>query len=316
MASRTAQARPGQPLAAFGAGKVILLGEHGVVFGQPALAGPLSWGVTATAAWAKRCSLDLPPALSKPARNSLNRAFERVAHAVGRPKVRVRLESDLPVSMGLGSSAAVAVACARVLLQAAGKPLEVAAVEALAFSMEREFHGSPSGIDSTTSSRGALIRFRKAPGAKAGQVKPVRSPRPLKLLVALAGPRPSTRDTVASLAARRERWPARYERLIRELGQVATEGVRAVEHGDLEGLGDAMNVNHGLLSALGLSSEGIDAMVHRLRRLGALGAKLTGAGGDGGAVIGLFLEPEPIVAKLTREGIRCFGSQIAGPRTL
>jgi mevalonate kinase len=57
-------------------------------------------------------------------------------------------------------------------------------------------------------------------------------------------------------------------------------------------------------------------MVHRLRLLGALGAKLTGAGGDGGAVIGLFLEPESAVAQLTRQGVRCFSSQVAGPRAL
>jgi mevalonate kinase len=64
---------------------------------------------------------------------------------------------------------------------------------------------------------------------------------------------------------------------------------------------------------MGLSSAGIEDMVHRLRRMGALGAKLTGAGGDGGAVIGLFEDPAPAIARLTREGIRCFSSQIAGP---
>jgi mevalonate kinase len=77
-----------------------------------------------------------------------------------------------------------------------------------------------------------------------------------------------------------------------------------------------MNVNQGLLCALGVSSGRIDAMVDRLRQMGALGAKLTGAGGDGGAVIALFREPEPAVARLNREGIRCFESQISGPRTL
>ena len=98
------------------------------------------------------------------------------------------------------------------------------------------------------------------------------------------------------------------------MGRLAAEGAKAVEAGDLEALGDAMNVNHGLLAALGLSSPALDEMVHRLRALGALGAKLTGAGGDGGAVIGLFLEPEPAVRELTRQGMRCFGSQLAGPR--
>jgi mevalonate kinase len=75
-----------------------------------------------------------------------------------------------------------------------------------------------------------------------------------------------------------------------------------------------MNVNQGLLGALGLSSPGIEALVYRLRALGAKGAKLTGAGGDGGAVIGLFERPAPVVARLTREGIRCFSSPLSGSR--
>jgi mevalonate kinase len=182
--------------------------------------------------------------------------------------------------------------------------------------MEEEFHGQPSGIDHTTSAQARLILYRRRPGTPLGIARPVRSPRPLKLLVALLGPRPPTRATVAALRARTERWPSRYGRLMRELGALAREGASAVEAGDLEALGDAMNASHGVLSALGLSSASIDQMVHRLRGMGALGAKLTGAGGDGGAVIGLFLEPEPQVARLRRQGVVCFGSQIAGPRTL
>ena len=77
-----------------------------------------------------------------------------------------------------------------------------------------------------------------------------------------------------------------------------------------------MTMNQGLLAALGLSSPSIEAMVYRLKGLGALGAKLTGAGGDGGAVIGLFHEPEPAVVRLRRAGVDCFASQLAGPRAL
>jgi mevalonate kinase len=186
----------------------------------------------------------------------------------------------------------------------------------VALEMEREFHGTPSGIDHTTSAMGGLILFRRRPGEKRGSARRVRSPRPLKVLVALAGKRQSTRETVADLRARTQQWPERYRRLIREIGRVAEEGARAVEEGDLEALGDAMTVNHGLLVALRLSSAPLDEMAHRLRRVGALGAKLTGAGGDGGAVVGLVLEPEPAVARLRREGVACFASQLAGPQAL
>jgi mevalonate kinase len=301
---------------AFGAGKVILLGEHAVVYGHPALAAPLSWGVHSHARPAPRCSLVLPAGVRGANRRRALVAFDRAAGACGRPRVRVELEGNLPVSMGLGSSAALSVACARVLLDSAGRRATVGDVCRVALAMERTFHGTPSGVDHACSATGKLILYRKSPGASLGAVRVVRSPRPLKILVALIGDRPATRDTVAGLRARIQRWPRRYRRILAEMGHLAREGAGAIEAGDIESLGDAMNVNQGLLRALGLSSAGIEAAVDRLRALGARGAKLTGAGGDGGAVIGLFLEPEPAVARLRRMGVRCFSSQIGGPVTL
>jgi mevalonate kinase len=304
------------PWLGFGAGKVILLGEHSVVYGYPALAGPLSYGVTARGVKAKKPQLALSGTLNRAQRALLTRSFQRAAGLCGNPGVKVSLESELPLSMGLGSSAALSVACVRLLLKAAGRkdtPREVARV---ALEMEREFHGTPSGVDHTTSAEQQLILYKRLPDQSAGRLRALKSPRPLKVLVALAGERSPTKKTVAALRERQARWPARYQRLFQQIGTVATEGAKAVEAGDLEALGDAMNVNQGLLSALGLSSPPLESMVYRLRAMGALGAKLTGAGGDGGAVIGLFLEPEPAVAKLLQLGVRCFSSQLAGPRAL
>jgi mevalonate kinase len=301
-------------LVGFGAGKVILLGEHSVVYGHAALAGPLSYGVTARGQPARRCQLLLPATLTRPRKALLNRAFARAAKLCGTPGVKVSLESELPQSMGLGSSAALSVACSRVLLKAAGRADSVREVVRLALEMEQEFHGTPSGVDHTTSAREQLILYKRTPGQSSGRARAVESPRPLKLLVVLAGDRSPTKKTVGALRERQVRWQARYTRLFQEIGKVAREGAQAVEAGDLEGLGDAMNVNQGLLAALGLSSPPLEEMVYRLRAMGALGAKLTGAGGDGGAVIGLFLEPEPAEAKLLGLGVRCFSSQLAGPR--
>lgn len=304
------------PLTGFGAGKVILLGEHSVVYGYPALAGALSRGVTASAVKARKPQLALPDTFTRPQRALLTKAFQRAAGLCGNPLVKVSLESELPLSMGLGSSAAVSVACARVLLKAAGKKDSAREVAQVALAMEQEFHGTPSGVDHTTSAMQELILYKRLPEQSSGKARGVKSPRPLQVLVALAGERSPTKKTVGALRERQARWPERYRRLFREIGVVATEGAKAVEAGELEALGDAMNVNQGLLAALGLSSPPLEEMVYRLRALGALGAKLTGAGGDGGAVIGLFLEPEPVAAKLLQQGVRCFTSQLAGPRAL
>jgi mevalonate kinase len=306
--------RPGPAqthLTAFGPGTVILLGEHGVVYGHPALAAAISRGMRAWGIPSDATSLEMPEGVSDVHQAALERAFARAAKKTGHPKISVHLESELPLSMGLGSSGALAVAVSRVLLEArTGQPPKAKDVEALALEMEKEFHGTPSGVDHTTSARGTLVLFKK------GKATEVKAPRPLKVLVALVGPRQSTKLTVGALRERQKRWPARYRKVFDHIGRLVLEGAGAVRSGDLDALGDVMNMNHGMLGALGLSSPPIEEMVYRLRAHGALGAKLTGAGGDGGAVIGLFREPEPTVMKLRAQGIDCFASQLAGPRAL
>ena len=242
--------------ASFAPGKVILLGEHGVVYGQPALAAPLSWGVTARGASAARCSLELPSQLRGLVRGILQTAFQRAARLCGQPKIQVRLESDLPPSMGLGSSAAVSVACAKLLLNASGRSAKSSEVLRIAGEMERVFHGNPSGVDHTCSAQGRMILFRRANGGRAARVRQVRSQRPVKILVALVGNRQSTRLTVAGLAERHARWPIRYQRIFKEMGRVVEEGARAVEIGDLEALGDAMH--HRILQPFVMQHGGID----------------------------------------------------------
>ncbi len=278
---------------AFGPGKVILLGEHAVVYGHPALAVPLTLGVTARGRPAERCSLTGLQDLTLAQRRMLDTAFDTVAEATGRPPLRIALASTLPVSMGLGSSAALAVAVSRLLLSASGTPASPARVLALALRMEETFHGTPSGVDHTVSAHGTPLLYRRPVAGRPGRVRRVRIGARATLVLALTGPRRGTQETVGALRRRAARWPERYGRLFREMGRLAVEGTAALEAGDLESLGDAMNVNHGLLAAAGVSSPALDGAVDALRRAGALGAKLTGAGGDGGAVVALFRRRPP-----------------------
>ncbi|MFT3836015.1 MAG: mevalonate kinase [Myxococcaceae bacterium] len=293
----------------FAPGKVIVLGEHAAVYGHPALAAPLSRGVEAVAVRSKTCEIAVPAELSAAQSQALQRAFKAGAAVFGSPKVRVEVTSRLPVSVGLGSSGALSVACARALAAVVGEENPAKILEG-ARAMEGEFHGQPSGVDHTTSATGEMVIFQR------GKAKVVIAKKPVEVVVAISGPRASTKSTVAALRERQARWPERYARLFTEVGRLVKEGAESVRRGDLDSLGDLMNLNHGLLTALGLASESIDAMVRRLRKMGALGAKLTGAGGDGGAVIGLFKEPELIVQQLRAQGIDAFASHLAGPRPL
>ncbi len=303
---------PRPTLTAFGPGKVILLGEHAVVYGTTAVAVPLALGVRAVAVPAAACGLRLPRALRGARRRQLVRAFWEAAEAAGRPAVSLSLQSSLPLSVGLGSSAAVSVAVAGVLLAAASGRVPARKLRALAHRMEVVFHGTPSGVDAACSALGVPIRYQRRGARRPPLVRPLHVARPFELLVALAGVRQPTAQTVAGLRRRQARWPARYRRLFREVGQVAEEGARAAEGGDLQALGDAMNVNQGLLVALGVSSPALDGMAGWLREAGALGAKLSGAGGDGGAVVGLFEmgQGDRARARLARAGVSCFVSPV------
>jgi mevalonate kinase len=292
-------------LEAFGPGKIILLGEHAAVYGQPVLAGAISRGVRVRGVPAAKGRIEVPAGLSRVQAEALERAFAAAEAAVKAPPLFVSIESSLPVSMGLGSSAALSVAVSKLLLSAKGRSFGPDQVMKLAAKMEGEFHGTPSGVDHTTSARGELVLYRRE-----GPTRAVKAKRTLRVVVALAGERTATKATVAALRERRARWPKRYTRVFAEIGRLASEGAKAIAKGDLEELGDLMNMNHGLLWAMQLSSERIDATVRRLRALGALGAKLTGAGGDGGAVIGLFEDPAPAVQQLSAEGVPCFESAL------
>ena len=262
----------------FGHGKLILLGEHAVVFGQPALAAGIPNGVRATAtpgtgrvqvpAW----GIDARVGDGSPVGTAAARLLEKLG-------VRDRdfvLEADLPSRAGLGSSAAMAVALAR-----AASP-DAAPAELLAAVAESEsvFHGTPSGIDAAAALHGGIGCFRLADGWR-----PVPIQRRIKVCVGLSGKPRDTKTQVEAVGRLVARMPA-ARRIVELLGEVTEAGLLAVKDGDIDNLGRLFDMAHGLLAALRVSSPELEALVHAARASGAIGAKLTGAGG-GGAVIAI-----------------------------
>jgi hydroxymethylglutaryl-CoA reductase len=108
--------------------------------------------------------------------------------------------------------------------------------------------------------------------------------KPLSFVIGVSGRESLTADHVAKVRAAWQRQPGRYDRIFDDIDSLALAGVRAIERGDRAELGDLMNVNHGLLNALQLSTPELEELVHIARRAGALGAKLTGGGGGGSMV--------------------------------
>jgi mevalonate kinase len=290
------------PLATAAApGKLILLGEHAVVYGRPALAVPVH-AVKATATvWPAasplvitsrvvgnlteptwRVAVDTAPdtdPLATAARTTLDRLGSQAL-----PSWSIEITSDIPVARGMGSSAAVAVAVVRVIAKAAGVDLDHSAVAAAAFEAERCTHGTPSGIDNTVIAWERPICFRQ------GQGTPLPLPVPLYLMVADSGQRGATSELVAGVRIRRGARPEVYEAWFNQIERLVNGASAALAAGDLARVGRAMDSNHLVLQAMQLSTPELDNLIAAARYAGALGAKLSGAGGGG--VIVALVEPQ------------------------
>ncbi|HKO51470.1 MAG TPA: mevalonate kinase [Polyangiaceae bacterium] len=287
-------------------GKVILLGEHAVVYGVPAIAAGIERGAEASARAAPSSSLRIGQRSAAAGDDSeLGRAFTALLESLGAPALEVEATLELPPGSGLGASAALGVAIARAVLAASGAPLDSARVLAAAAAWEAVYHGNASGVDAAAAAHDGCLWFDRAHG-----LQPIALGRDLVLAIGLAGPPASTKLMVEGVARLRERRPEVVDKALQGIHALVRNAKLCLEAGDLPGLGSLMNYNQMLLSGLFVSTEGIERCCGLARDAGALGAKLTGAGG-GGAVVALCdASAEPILAAWGAAGIECFGSLV------
>jgi mevalonate kinase len=291
-------------------GKVILLGEHAVVYGVPAIAAGIERGVKASAAPAASSSLRVAERSAVPGDGTdLGRGFEALLGELGASNLAVEATLELPPGSGLGASAALGVAIARAILDAQGLPAEPARVVRAAAAWEGVYHGNPSGVDAAAAANDGCIWFDKASGTTQIALK-----RDLVLAIGLAGPPASTKLMVDGVARLRARRPAVVEKALEGVRALVQNARLCLEAGDLPGLGSLMNYNQMLLSGLFVSTEGIERCCALARDAGALGAKLTGAGG-GGAVVALCDgDSVAILTAWRAAGVECFGSFVRAAR--
>jgi len=282
-----------------GYGKIILLGEHSVVYGYRAVAAPLNLSIRAevTGDTAHNelaiSGWDADPAAHNPAGAKLaTRVAELIASRLGvdGTPVRVEVYPELPRASGLGASAALAVSVIRAMVHRFDLQVSEADISQLAFECEQLVHGTPSGIDNTVATFGRTILFQKTD--EGNSITDLTLAKPIPVVVGLTGVRSLTAETVGRVHAGWEKNPQHYDAIFAEIDDLVMTGVAALQRGDLPALGEVMNLNHGLLNALQVSSPELEAAVDLARRSGALGAKLTGGGG-GGAMIAIA-EPDRI----------------------
>jgi mevalonate kinase len=286
-------------------GKVILLGEHTVVFGEPAIAAAIDRRLAVSV------RIDREPSSSGDPRIDQAVALAAGDFAIDPRTLRVDITSDIPPACGLGSSAAFSLALVRALASLAERGLSVDEIRAHASRVEDVFHGTASGVDVAAAADGGVIWFERSDPPR---IERLSVAKPLDVVVALSGQPRSTAGPVARLRARHAARPDLYGRFFRLAGELARAGREALGTGDLEALGELMDAAQGLLNALGVSTAILERMIGIARGAGALGAKLTGAGG-GGAIIALAPSGnDAIVGELRAAGFETFASRIGGGR--
>jgi len=279
--------------------KIILFGEHAVVYGQPAIAIPVTslrarvyaepttpqTGVTIHSPNTRQViTVDL---LDPDPQSSLAYAVQLVCQKFGitdLPDYALHINSSIPLGRGLGSGAAVGTALVKVLLQIFEKTLPLAELNQLIFEVEKKHHGTPSGIDNTV-----IVYEQPVYFVKGEPIRTFKIGRSLSLLIGDTGYGTSTHITVGDVRRLYELDAEHYMTIFNRIGKITRDARRCIERGDAFRLGRLMNENHDLLQRLTVSSIELDFLCEMAVEAGAYGAKLSG-GGRGGNMIALVAD--------------------------
>lgn len=281
-------------------GKLILFGEHFVVYKVPALVG-------AVAAYTD-CSIEVADA-----EDSTNEKETGVVEIIdNRPavpnyktkkaeegkkaidlvlnhfkifgkgkKATLTFGGNLCCASGIGASAAQVVALARAVKETLPEfaNLTDEEVNAAGYEGEKGYHGTPSGIDNTAATFGGLLKFQRTDGEPIFEKKAIKEP--IRIVYASTGITSSTTEVVGDVRAKKEADPAWFDDLLKKYCDLATKGEKALEEGDMTKLGELLNENHKLLQDLTVSCKELDTLVDAARSAGAIGAKMSGTGRGG-----------------------------------
>ena len=269
-------------------GKVILLGEHAVVYGKPAIGIPLlSVNATVTITRSRDAfsinTFDVHGILTRrdtdhPLINLAIATFKHLGKTID--PLELTVTSTIPVASGLGSGAAVAASLVKALYTFYDVTHDYAAINTLVYQAETQYHGTPSGIDNTIIVYETPIYFMK------GHPDTIPISGQFHFLVADTGIPASTRQSVQLVRQQYEIQRHRTQTLLDHIETVVIHARQAIMTGDVVQLGKQMTHNHRLLQQLAVSSTELDQLVNASLVAGSLGAKLSG-GGCGGNMITL-----------------------------
>lgn len=301
-----------------GHGKVILFGEHAVVYGSHAIAAPIPLAMQAKVSDSEKEGVNLiisrwgvEERLKRHAEHkySIFKSLDMILDELKLHDQNMQIEifPYVPRAMGLGGSSSLAVAIVRALSAHFNLNLSDEEVWRLSFESEKIVHGTPSGIDNTLATYGRFLLFKKGdPPFMQDMVVP----KPLRIVIGLTWVESLTAKMVARVRAAWERNKRLYNNIFNEIDMLTLQAVDAIKNYDLPQLGELMNINQGLLNAIQVSCREIEELVDIARSNGALGAKLTGGGG-GGAMIALCPDnAEKVAMAIKAAGYQAFITDI------
>ena len=275
-------------------GKIYLFGEHAVVYGEPAIACAVELRTRVTASISDKITIssDLgTTGLDHEIHPYVSSAIEKL----GAKKVSLEISSDIPVGSGLGSSAAVTIAT----LSAINLEFKLGhsndEIARMGHEIEQKVQGAASPTDTFVSTFGGVVEIPSRRrldllycGVVIGNTNKGATPK-------------KTAKLVKHVASLRQEYPEVIDPIIRMIGSFSKKGEILVKKKDYVSLGKLMNVNHGLLDALGVGTAELSALVYAARSAGAYGAKITGAGG-GGCMVALTDSPDKVASAIENAG--------------
>jgi mevalonate kinase len=314
--------------------KIILFGEHFVVYGEPAIVMAIDRRAHAeaelrqdkrlrfhstnlnTSCYFEEGIFKVEQGDAKETRlkfEPVKLAVEKVLAASGKNVgMDITISSEIPVGAGLGSSAAVVASVTAAVSALLGSEYSKQEIFRIAFEAEKAVHGTPSGVDPAIATFGGTLLFQVDTGFKPLEVKT-----DVPLVIGNTGVERSTKIQVEKVREMMDSFPQIADPLRKAAREIVLRAVTALQENDLETLGRLMNMNHALLYGIGVSDESLEWLINAARKAGALGAKLTGAGG-GGCMAALARRERlenvseaimraggsPFIARKTDEGVR------------
>jgi mevalonate kinase len=275
-------------------GKIILFGEHAVVYGQPAIAIPIHQVSARAVVSALPTSpkgevlIDAPDIQLLDTNKNLSpqnpivvilNLLQSHLEIDSFPAMRLRIHSTIPIAGGMGSGAAIAVAILRAVSNFINRQMDDEIINQLAFESEKTFHGTPSGVDNTVITYAQPIFFKH--GQPFVRMFPACG---LTFVIADSGQSSSTAEMVTGVRQRWQQNPDMVGSIFDRIGEITIRARQLIESNSPQGLGELMINNHQLLQLIGVSTPKLDYLVGEALFAGATGAKLSGAGGGGNII--------------------------------